>query len=116
MSRKVIITGPESTGKTKLAEYLSDTYQGVLVPEYARTYIEQRGHSYTFQDVEHIAKWQAKRYSQSYPEASWVFFDTWLIVTRVWFEVVYGEVPRWVDRALDENTPDLVLLCYPDIA
>ena len=43
MSYKVGIIGPESTGKSVLAKYLAKRYGGVLVTEYARTYVEKKG-------------------------------------------------------------------------
>ena len=50
-ARKVIVTGPESTGKTVLCEYLAEFFKGVCVPEYARFYVEQLGRPYTKRDV-----------------------------------------------------------------
>ena len=58
---KVGIIGPESTGKTTLARYLAERYHGVLVPEYAREYVEQLGRHYTREDVETIARHQIEQ-------------------------------------------------------
>ncbi len=113
--KRVLITGPESTGKSELAAALAASYGGEVVPEYARLYIENLGRKYEYQDVEHIANQQVRQYEASRPHAEWVFFDTWLIITRVWFEVVYGTVPGWIDDQIRKTRFDLVLLCDTDI-
>jgi nicotinamide riboside kinase len=56
--RKVVISGPESTGKTTLAKDLASHYQTVYVYEYARDYIENLDRPYTYRDVVHIARKQ----------------------------------------------------------
>jgi hypothetical protein len=43
-----------------------------------------------------------------------VFFDTELIVTRVWFDYAFGRVPEWLEEAVKENPMDVYLLTYPD--
>ena len=45
-----------------------------------------------------------------------MFFDTWLIITRVWFEVVFSKVPDWIDKQISQASFDLVLLCDTDLA
>ncbi len=114
---KVAITGPESTGKTALAENLAKHFQSVWVPEYARGYVERLGRPYTFEDVEHIAKQQIKEEKsfekrKNYP---FVFFDTELIITKVWFEYLYKKVPKFLTQRLQTGFFDLYLLCKPDI-
>jgi len=77
--------------------------------------IERLGRPYEYTDVEHISRKQLKEYDDSMNLNSWVFFDTWLIITRVWFEIVFGHVPGWMDEKIREARFDLVLLCAPDI-
>jgi nicotinamide riboside kinase len=114
-NRYILITGPESTGKSELAGALASRYRGVVVPEYARGYVAGLRRPYTFQDVEHIARIQSGTYDHYLQEPGWVFFDTWLIITRVWFEVVYGKVPGWIEGRIRSARFDLVLLCDTDI-
>ena len=57
----VVITGAESTGKSKLAELLADKYNVPFIPEYARMYIENLGRKYEYSDVEIIAKKQIEQ-------------------------------------------------------
>lgn len=140
---KVGIIGPESTGKSTLAQQLSQRYHGIYVPEYAREYVEQLGHPYTYDDVCAIARHQIeqlqayassenktnveKRGSTGSDEAAddrWktlsqdgiVFFDTELIITRVWFDYCYGSAPDWLLEAMAQYKMDVYLLLYPDLA
>lgn len=60
MIKKIAITGPESTGKSLLAEQLARYYNTVYVPEYAREYIDNLNKPYNFDDILKIAKAQLK--------------------------------------------------------
>ena len=44
-----------------------------------------------------------------------LFYDTYLVITKVWFKVVYGKYPDWLDDYLGNAGIDLFLLCYPDL-
>ncbi len=114
-ARKIIITGPESTGKTELSKFMAAHYGGIWIPEYARSYIEDIEKSYTQDDVLHIAEYQLAQLLDEHKGHSWVFYDTGLIITKVWLEVVFKEYPEWINTALSAHKPDLVLLCYPDL-
>jgi NadR type nicotinamide-nucleotide adenylyltransferase len=113
--KRVLITGPESTGKSELARALSQHYGGITVPEYAREYVEKQDGPCSYSDVEHIARWQKESYERAYAPGSYVFFDTWLIITSVWFEHVFKEVPSWIDKEIGQASFDLVLLCHTDL-
>ena len=113
--KRFLITGPESTGKSELALALANYHGGIYVPEYARTYIENLEGPYVYKDVEHIAKRQLEDYENALKKPAFTFFDTWLIVTKVWFEVVYGKVPVWIENRVKQASFDLVLLCDTDI-
>jgi NadR type nicotinamide-nucleotide adenylyltransferase len=113
---RIVITGPESTGKTTLATQLAETFGGLYVAEYAREYVEKLPGHYTYADVENIARRQIDQYAEAMKSsAGMVFFDTWLIITKVWFEWVFGRVPKWFEDAIDECPVDLYLLCLPDL-
>ena len=121
---KVGIIGPESTGKSTLASYLAHRYGGVLVPEYAREYMEERACAcaYTYEDVVNIAKQQVQQLqskiyggiTEGY-RSNVVFFDTELIITKVWFLHKFGKCPDFVEKALHDYPMDVYLLCYPDM-
>lgn len=112
---RIALIGPESTGKTTLAAHLARRCGGMWVKEYAREYVEQRGGQYRYEDVEAIARKQIEEESRDYGTED-VFFDTELIITKVWFEHKYGHCPAWVDEAIRAYPMDAYLLLYPDIA
>lgn len=111
---RVILTGPESVGKTSLCKALAIHYSAQWVPEYARTYLETLHRHYTYDDVEHIAKVQLQRWNEAEGE-SMVFFDTFLIITKIWFAEVYGRMPNWIDAAIRNSKVELALLLLPDL-
>ena len=117
---KVGIIGPESTGKTTLARYLAKRYNGIYVPEYAREYMENLNRPYTMEDVETIARQQIQHLQEidshrSPLTSNLYFFDTELIITKVWFEYKYGSCPTWLEQAIRDYPMDVYLLTYPDI-
>ncbi|MBR1808641.1 MAG: ATP-binding protein [Paludibacteraceae bacterium] len=114
MKMKIGILGAESTGKSTLAEQLASHFSGTCVPEYARWYVENHPLPYGFADVEAIARKQIEQLKADY-DTDYVFFDTELIITKVWFADKYGVVPQWLDQAIHECRLDFCLLCMPDL-
>ena len=116
MPHKIVISGPESTGKTELAAYLAETFKGLILPEYARSYVENLDRRYTYADVEHIAGVQEQEFTQAMQKGyGYVFLDTYLVITKVWFQEAFGRMPEWIDGRLRLAGIDLFLLCYPDL-
>ncbi|MCT4643375.1 MAG: ATP-binding protein [Carboxylicivirga sp.] len=112
----VVLSGPESTGKSTLAKQLAECYHTDWIPEYAREYVENINRPYTFEDVRQIAHKQISQYEDALElKSKLVFFDTFLIITKVWFKEVYGTIPSFIDDFLKLAKIDLHLLCYPDI-
>lgn len=113
---RVILTGPESTGKTMLTMALAEHFKTTYIPEYAREYVEKLNREYTFDDVLHIAQHQVKLMEDSNKEKHFpVFVDTYLIITKVWFLKVFGHYPSWLDFEIAKTNRDLYLLCKTDI-
>ena len=112
---KIVITGAESTGKSTIAEGLAKHYNSILIPEFARDYIEKLDRKYTYNDVELIARKQIETELDLNNKSKFVFFDTWLIITKVWFDFVYKKHPDWIDVAIYNSNIDLFLLCDTDI-
>jgi len=113
---RIAITGPESTGKSTLARQLAAYFDTLFVPEYARIYVEQLDREYTYADVEHIARTQVRQLAAFTARAHQILFlDTYLIITKVWFDVVYHRHPAWVDEEIARHDIDLYLLCRTDI-
>jgi len=113
---KIAVIGPESTGKTGLCRALALHYDCVWEPELARGYIENLSREYTRADVEEIARLQIeqeKKYETA--GAGMVFFDTDLIITKVWFQHKYHAVPSFVEERLCSRYFDFYLIAMPDI-
>ncbi|HNZ43613.1 MAG TPA: ATP-binding protein [Bacteroidales bacterium] len=113
---KVAITGPESTGKSMLAEQLAAYYHTVFAPEYARNYIDRINREYTFEDLAIIAKGQIAAERDAEKNADKILFcDTELTVIKIWSEHKYNMCPEWVAANLTKFTYDLYLLCDIDL-
>lgn len=112
----IVISGAESTGKSELTRQLSDHFQAPFLPEYARSYIGSLDRDYTHEDVEYIAREQIRQLReamQTNPPV--VFADTWLIITKVWLEEVFGYVPDWLEQEIVKTKIDLFLVCDTDL-
>ena len=113
---RIVISGPESSGKTDLSVYLTGLLSIPYVPEYAREYVNKLGRPFRFEDVEHIARIQWDQFLEySKGDNPVMIMDTFLVITKIWFREVFGSVPGWIDQALEQADIDLYLLCYPDL-
>lgn len=115
--KTIVILGPESTGKTALAQALSHHFKATCIPEYARIYIEKLTRAYTYDDVETIARHQIAEYKKAVAEnaSEYLIIDTFLVITKVWFLHVYHRCPVWFQAEQNKAKVDLYLLCKPDI-
>jgi len=114
--KTIVLTGPESTGKSSLASDLSKSLDYPVLKEYARTYLEENGNDYTFEDVEIMAKeqWrQEQAITNEYDQKC--ILDTDLTVFYIWFNNSYQTVPDWILEIIKEGTEKLYLLCGIDI-
>ena len=113
---RIAVTGPESTGKSTLSQQLAEEFNGQFIPEFAREYVRTLLHHYTFDDVEAIAKAQVEQYRLTESSSDNIFFfDTWLIITKVWFIWSFQKMPEWLDFEIRNCKIDLFLLCRPDL-
>jgi nicotinamide riboside kinase len=113
---RIVLTGPECTGKSTLAVQLARHYNTLSIPEYARIYVSALTRPYTYSDVEHIAATQVRQQEEYSVLANKILFlDTYLIITKVWFDVVFHRSPGWIKKALSRKDIQLYLLCNTDI-
>ena len=56
--QRIVVIGPESTGKSTLCDELAQHYETMWVAEYARQYLITNGKKYTQNDLLSIAQGQ----------------------------------------------------------
>jgi NadR type nicotinamide-nucleotide adenylyltransferase len=113
---KVVVIGPESTGKSTLSEQLANHYHTTWTPEYARLYIEELPRPYEQADLLTIAQGQLALEDAKAAEANKLLIcDTDLNVIKVWSEHKYGECDPRILEAIAGRHYDLYLLTYIDI-
>ncbi|SEK79919.1 nicotinamide-nucleotide adenylyltransferase, NadR type [Chitinophaga rupis] len=113
---KIVVLGPESTGKSTLSQKLAAHYNTVWTPEYAREYIENLPRSYEQHDLLAIARGQLQLEDEKAQQASELLIcDTDLYVIKVWSEHKYGQCDPQILEQIASRRYDLYLLTYIDI-
>ncbi len=143
MLKKIVVLGPESTGKSTLCKQLAEHYNTLWCPEYAREYLLKHGMNYSFDDLLTIAKEQliledkysldvgktgrpedGRTASDDKPGSSGLtdqlpsrllFIDTDMYVMKVWCEFVFDNCHRFILDQVVERKYDLYLLCNVDL-
>ena len=110
----VVLTGPESTGKSSLGRRLSERFGGLLVGEYVRAFIDQEQRDTCLSDIPAIAQgqlaWEEVARSQR-PEL--LVLDTHLLNNMLWSQVLFQDCPAWLESELLSRHYDLHLLLSP---
>lgn len=113
---RIVLTGPECTGKTTLAAVLSARFAAPWVPEASRLYAERSPDPLSAGTVEPIA-----RLAMDLQDAALaahpplLFLDTDLVSTVVYARHYYGACPAWVESEASARRADLYLLGSPDL-
>jgi len=110
---RVAITGPESCGKTTLAEVLSERLNGMLFLEYGREYLEELNRDYTQADLDRICQGHLTQFKDSSDQLQVI--DTDFVVLKVWSKVKYETVSETIINEVKADHFDLHILCSPDI-
>lgn len=114
--KKIVVIGPESTGKSTLSEALATALQTVWVREYAVEYLDGLSRAYEERDLLEIAKGQLASEDASIAQANkYLVCDTDLNVLKVWSEHKYGRCDKWILEQIAARRYDLYLLTAPDI-
>jgi NadR type nicotinamide-nucleotide adenylyltransferase len=115
--RKVVIIGPESTGKSVLAEQLAEHYKTVWCPEFAREFLLETKGRYSFEDLLNIAHGQLELEDVMLTQATngFYFIDTDMYVMKVWCEVAFEQCHTWILKQIAKRQYDLFLLCNIDL-
>jgi NadR type nicotinamide-nucleotide adenylyltransferase len=120
MLKKIVIIGPESTGKSSLCTQLASHYKTDWVKEYAREYLLENGTAYTFENLLEVAKGQIELEETAIEnmlqsDTGLLFIDTNMYVMKVWCEFVFEKCHHWILNTIVERKYDLYLLCNIDL-
>lgn len=115
--KKIVIIGPESTGKSSLCELLALHFKTIWVKEYAREYLTTNGPNYSFENLLTIAKGQLALEDEAAVklEEQLLFIDTDMYVMKVWSEFVFGKCDPFILNEIVNRKYDLYLLCHTDL-
>ncbi|MEO8771237.1 MAG: ATP-binding protein [Ferruginibacter sp.] len=122
MIKKIVVIGPESTGKSALCKQLAEHFKTEWVREYAREFLEAYGTAYDFENLYKIAEGQIKNEEDAIFNAQLIthnsqllFIDTDLYVIKVWSEFVFNKCDNRILTQIANRKYDLYLLCNTDV-
>ncbi len=114
--QKIVITGPESSGKSWLTAKLGEYFKAPYALEYARIFLEENGADYDFDTLEEIISGHLDYQRKSATKANdLLFLDTDLINFKVWEEMVFGKTHTFLDEYIAQEKDHLYILAYPDL-
>lgn len=117
---RIALFGPESTGKSTLANQLAEHFNTVFVPEFARDYLQEKWDKTAqicdVDDMLPIAYGQTQLENELLSKANkFLFCDTNLMVTKVFSEVYYNYCDPFLEEAAKKHEYDLVFLTDIDV-
>lgn len=114
--KRILITGPESSGKSWMAQHLARHFRTEWVKEYARSYLSSLNRKYNQTDIVAICKGQtaAQEFTAQF-STNLLFCDTGPEVTKIWSEVKFANCPTEIESAFHAQVYDFTLLMYPDL-
>lgn len=121
---KIVVTGPESTGKTTLAEALAGSLATAWVPEFARHYVAHLGRQYGHGDLQMIGmgqkkweEWYARQIAASSGNSVLILDTDWTVL-QIWEQYRFPGSNNgiWQKGYGTIENADLYLLCAPDFS
>ena len=118
---KIVLYGPECTGKTTLAKLLANHYKSEWVPEFAREYLQKKWNKFqkvcTKEDLPVIVSEQLKMENKKISMAKkYLFCDTNILVTRIWSETHFnGYCDPEIIKLSEQLSYDYYLLTSIDV-
>lgn len=114
---KIAIVGPESTGKSSIADELALHFDTIVVPEYAREYCKDLDRNYTLEDEVNIFYGQLDLEDKLIPKAqnSLLICDTMTLTVKIWCDHLFGFTPQEVVDSIALQDYDLYLLMDIDL-
>ena len=133
MIRRIVITGPASTGKTTLTKQLAAHYNTEFAEEFARRMLEEQNNTYKKEDLVMFSYGQVATENLAFGKVEmelmvgkaykklpqntnkFVFLDTDLITIKIWSEYKYGDCDKKILQQIEEREYDGYLLCGIDV-
>jgi len=131
---RIAIVGPESSGKTTLAEQLMFRTMGGYIGDATREYLDELDRPYNEEDLLEMARGHAQwfgdaaLFGEEHHQAIHgkdpvarratrkpIFFDTDILNIKIWSQEKFGRVHPEIERLVRVLKYDLRLLCRPDI-
>ncbi|PZP43097.1 MAG: ATPase [Pseudopedobacter saltans] len=118
--KKIVVIGPESTGKSSLCEQLAKHFNTYWCEEYARQYLLDNGKNYSFDELLTIAKGQLQLEEETTRKAQaenkeFVFIDTDMYVMKVWSEYVFEKCDNFILDEIVRRQYDYYFLANIDL-
>ncbi|MBX8607463.1 AAA family ATPase [Pseudomonas capsici] len=111
----LVLAGPESSGKSWLSGEIHKRFGGLLVGEYVRHFIEEKGRDTVYSDIPDIARGQLAREDAARATAPpLLILDTHLLSNMLWSKTLFGDCPQWIEQQLLSRHYDLHLLLSPE--
>ncbi|MFJ2692838.1 AAA family ATPase [Pseudomonas sp. NPDC087336] len=111
----LVLAGPESSGKSWLANEIHANFGGILVGEYVRYFIDNEARLTSYEDITPIAlgqlTWEDEARAK---QPSLLILDTHLLSNMLWSRTLFGDCPTWIEQTLQERHYDLHLLLSPE--
>jgi NadR type nicotinamide-nucleotide adenylyltransferase len=117
---RIVLFGPESTGKTTLSQQLASHFNELAVPEYAREYLQEKfdqsGKICELHDIMPIVSGQRELENKLVDTAGdYLFCDTDPLETLVYSQVYFQEAPGELHQVVRDSHYDLYLLMDIDV-
>jgi nicotinamide riboside kinase len=114
---RIVLSGPESSGKSTLAAELATHFSMPMAPEYARFHLETgKPYPQTLDELTELARqhlaWQREHVPADAPCG---IFDTDMLNFLIWADVAFGRVPEEIEQGFAAEAHHIHLLCEPDL-
>ncbi len=111
----ICLSGPESSGKSTLAQILAESFHWPVVTEYARQFLSTGGVVNNVHDLVRLAHHQIESENQAHLSLSnGIICDTDMLVLKIWCLEKFKRVPNALAAICKHHRYDLTLLCKPD--